>query len=456
MVNLLNGGMTFFGIPIGGDSHTAKIWLIVFQVLIVVVVISAILFLLLSKKFKKKSSAQKVTQKTKVVRKIEVVQPKNQIVQQVSVPQAEAVVERQLTGISLDLSLVKRDFITGEQFNSNGLVVRAEYNIAPTAETYVDYDVIDYDTYARLERRGKATGLYVIKPYMYIAGTRVVTVKFKNYSVEYPISITTDTQKIDDTLQAVDVPPVAVEELVVPTTAQEENTAYTPSVAPVDDATPYINVEPAPEQQTMFVAQRDVQIVEEDAYEATLRYDRSFMARFIQSEDEIKHWYTDIKNDLLSYKGVKARMSWKRETFKCGGKLVLAKLAYRGKVLCVFLPLKLEDYSKIYPVEDASDASCYEDTPLMIRLKNPKRIEIARTLIRQVMAENGMQIDTHESVDYYLPYEGVLNLINKGLIKRNIRTPEHEAIFNGGSNTEDEDDPLTLTKVGPGIYVTKK
>ena len=440
MVHLLNEGMTIFGIPIGGNSNAAIAWLIVVQVIIVAVVISAILFFVLSKK--KKRTRQKVVHTTSAV----------------CIEEPQPPVERMLTGISLDLTLVKKDFIVGEQFNSDGLVVRGDYNLPPTVETHVDYDVIDYDTYARLERRGKATGLYVIKPYMYIAGVKVVTVKYKNYSVEYPISIAESYQVNEPAVQSADMPSVTNEEQVTVSTQLEVDSTSNvvtekqyEMVAPDAAGTEY-----APEQQARFVAQRDLQIVEEDEYEATLRYDRSFMARFIQSEDDVKRWYTDIKNDLLSYNGVKSRMSWKRETFKCGGKLVLAKLAYRGKVLCAFLPLNVADYIKDYPVEDASDASCYEDTPLMIRLKNPKRIEIARKLIRKVMEQNGMKIGSRESVDYYLPYEGILNLINKGLVKRNIRTPEHESIFSQASTTEDEDEPLTLTKVGPGIYVTKK
>ena len=144
-----------------------------------------------------------------------------------------------------------------------------------------------------------------------------------------------------------------------------------------------------------------------------MRYDKSFTARLIQSDDEIKHWYTDLKNELLSYKGVKGRVSWKRETFKCGGKLVLAKLAYRGKRLCLFLPLNLSDYSEIYHVEDASDMSCYEDTPLMVRFKNPKRVEIAKDLIAKVMEQNGIIRIPRDSVDYYVPYEGIVELIKK-------------------------------------------
>ena len=187
------------------------------------------------------------------------------------------------------------------------------------------------------------------------------------------------------------------------------------------------------EQETLTM--EEIQLValeettsDENVEAGALRYDKSFTARLIQSDDEIKGWYNDIKNELLCYKGVKGRISWKRETFKCGGKLVLAKLAFRGKRLCLFLPLSVAEHVNDYTIEDASE-NCYKDTPMMIRLKNPKRVQDAKELIAKIMAGHGLQRIAREPVDYYLPYEGLLALINKGLVKREIRTAEEEAIF---------------------------
>ena len=212
-------------------------------------------------------------------------------------------------------------------------------------------------------------------------------------------------------------------------------------------------------QPTVIVQRADPIMIEEESVSSRLRYDKSFTAKLIQSEDEVKYWYTEIKNELLSYKGVKGRISWKRETFKCGGKLVLAKLAYRGKMLCLFLPLNVADYDEEYHVESASE-SCYEDTPCMIRLKNRKRVKIALKLISNVMEQNAMvQVPNYVSEDFYMPYEGILELIKKGLIKRELRTPQDEAIFEKDSATaatSEEDETFELKQVAPGIYVTKK
>lgn len=443
MVNLLNAA-TFFGKPLSWSSQTTATLLIVLQSLIVVAIIALILYFVLHGKVKKKASNDVVST---------VVQPEMDNSELIVLQEAEPTVQRVLTGISLDLTVVQREFKAGDEFDCKGLVVNSEYNLAPTLETVIDYNIIDDERYVRLKRRGAPPAVYVIKPYMYTVGVKVVTVKLEDYSVDYAITVEKRASKHkakQTTEQIVEEPIEPVVEVVYEPTVVESDVV-------VDEPIEEEITVPESTQTPTTVLQRDLRIVEEEAFEAILRYDRSFLARLIQSEDELKHWYTDIKNDILSYKGAKARVSWKRETFKCGGKLVLAKLAFRGKVLCIFLPLKFADFEKDYPVEDASDTACYEDTPLMLRLKNAKRLDIARELIKIVMEQHAMKPAPHyESVDYYMPYEGIFNLINKGLVKRNIRTSEDEAIFARDSVVQDDDDLLTLTKVGPGIYVTKK
>ena len=175
--------------------------------------------------------------------------------------------------------------------------------------------------------------------------------------------------------------------------------------------------------------------------EYSKKYDKSFTARLIQSEDEIKDWYTELKNYLLSYKKVNDRMSWKRETYKQGRNMV-AKMSYRGKTLCLFLPLNPDDYlDSKYKVEDASENATFVDTPCMYRIKNERRAKYAMELIDEVMARLGGVKYNRDSVDYYLPYEGVVELIGKGLIKRDIKSSADEMIFvTGGAHNTNKGD----------------
>ena len=143
-----------------------------------------------------------------------------------------------------------------------------------------------------------------------------------------------------------------------------------------------------------------------------------------------------LKNELLSYKKVKSRMSWKRETFRMG-KEVVARLGYRGNTLCIYLPLNPADYAESkYKVEDVSDLAMYADTPCMYRLKNERRIRYAIKLFAGVMEKTGGVRIERVAEDYYLPYEGIVELIGEGLAKRVIKKKSDEPIFLQGTASE--------------------
>ena len=222
---------------------------------------------------------------------------------------------------------------------------------------------------------------------------------------------------------------VPVEKIVeVPVEKVVEVPVEAPVAEPAPEPTPVV-VEKIIEKVVEQPKVVETVVIGEESVEASrLRYDKSFEAKFIQSDDEVKHWYTEVKNELLSYKGCKGRISWKRETFKAK-KEVVAKLVFRGNTLCLFLPLNVADFVDDKNVEDASNLPVYEDTPVMVRIKNEKRKRLALELIGRVMAERQILCGAHQTEDFYLPYEGVVELINRGLIKREIKTVEDEAIF---------------------------
>ena len=342
--------------------------------------------------------------------------------------QSQRDVERELVGISLDLGIVQREFELGEEFNCAGLVVHATYNLKPTLESLVDYALVDEDSFSRWDKINKVDGVFVIRPRLNSTGIKVVTVKYEDLTVAYTVSV-----KPPVVAEA----PVVVEKTVeVPVQEPAPDPVVVERVVekivevPVEKVVEKV-VEKPVEKIVEKVVEKPVEtvIINEESIDAgRLRYDKSFEARFIQSDDEVKHWYTEIKNILLSYKGCKSRISWKRETFKAK-KEVVAKLVFRGNTLCLFVPLKVADYTENKEIEDASNLPVYEDTPVMIRLKNEKRKRLAITLIEKVMMERGILHGAHVSEDFYLPYEGVVELINRGLIKREIKTVEDEAIF---------------------------
>ena len=118
-----------------------------------------------------------------------------------------------------------------------------------------------------------------------------------------------------------------------------------------------------------------------------VRYNRSFTARIIQASDEIKSRYSELKNYILSYKGVKNRISWKRESFRIG-RNTFACFVMRGKTLCLCLatdPARFADTK--YKVIDLSVRSPKNKMPSMYRILNDRRVKYAKEIIDMLMAE---------------------------------------------------------------------
>ncbi|MDE7158072.1 MAG: hypothetical protein K2N74_00700 [Clostridiales bacterium] len=152
--------------------------------------------------------------------------------------------------------------------------------------------------------------------------------------------------------------------------------------------------------------------------ERTEMLNKSFTAKIIQLDEVSKQWYSLLKNELLSYRKVRARMSWKRETYRLGRKCA-ARFVVRGKRLCLQLALSAESYAGTrYRVEDISDVKSCADAPCLYRIKNARRAEYAKKLIADVMAQLGVEKAETAAENYVLPFESTDELIARGLIKK--------------------------------------
>lgn len=151
----------------------------------------------------------------------------------------------------------------------------------------------------------------------------------------------------------------------------------------------------------------------------SVRYDRSLTAKLAQLKNESKEWYSQLKNELLSYERVKDRMSWKRETFRIG-RVPIARLIVRGKTLCLLLAVEPAGYSGTkYSVEDVSNVASTADTPTLYRIKSVRRLKYAKEMIAGIMKELKIfKNPRYEMQDFFIPYEGDMALMQRGLVKR--------------------------------------
>ena len=146
-----------------------------------------------------------------------------------------------------------------------------------------------------------------------------------------------------------------------------------------------------------------------------IRYNKSFTAKLIQSSDETKKYYGELKNEVLSYAKAKSRVSWAYDSVNAG-RVAVAKFGVRGKTLCLYLPLKAEELDEKYKVETI-ESTKYSAVPCMYRIKNDRRLRYAKELIAMVYTNLGLEKGETKAENYYLPYETTEALIGKELIK---------------------------------------
>ena len=146
-----------------------------------------------------------------------------------------------------------------------------------------------------------------------------------------------------------------------------------------------------------------------------IRYNKSFIAKLIQSDDELKGYYGKLKNEALSYQKTTSRISWSFDSIN-SGKNPVVKFGIRRKTLCLYFPLNVGELDEKYKVEEV-DSKKYQKVPCMYRIKNERRFEYAKQLIEIVCSSLGLEKGEAQNEDYYLPFETTEALIEKKLIK---------------------------------------
>ncbi len=150
-----------------------------------------------------------------------------------------------------------------------------------------------------------------------------------------------------------------------------------------------------------------------------MRYNRSFIARIIQSTDDQKGYYGEVRNALLSYKKVNSNIAWGAERFH-KGRETIARFKIRGKTLCLYLALnpKEHEYS-VYHHKDVSGVRMFDGTPMMIKVQSPRGVKKAIRLIDEMLEARGGIKRNVPQRDYaaMYPYETIEELIEDGLVK---------------------------------------
>jgi ribosomal protein L15 len=196
----------------------------------------------------------------------------------------------------------------------------------------------------------------------------------------------------------------------IPAPSGSPAAAETPSGAYLDHGKPVVIADENGEVTEM------VRSVDEAGMAVIVRYKKSFQAKLIQSSDETKDYYGRLKNEFLSYKNVKSRISWNCDSINAG-KTPLAKFTIRGKTLCLYFALTAEDIGEPKYKVEYPEVKKYEDVPCLFRVSGPRRVKYAMELFALAAAKCGSERGKDKNEDYYLPYEHLKPLLERGLVK---------------------------------------
>ncbi len=159
-----------------------------------------------------------------------------------------------------------------------------------------------------------------------------------------------------------------------------------------------------------------------DGVVMTTRFKRSFKAKIIESDEEVKGYYFSLKNALLSYARITSQMSWSNDRYAFAGETV-AKISVRGKTLCLYLALNPDEFpSSVYHQRFAGDIKMYEKTPMMVKVKSGVALKRAVRLVEMLMENLGTGKADRDAVDYSAEFatRSEEQLLAEGLIKTAI------------------------------------
>ena len=114
------------------------------------------------------------------------------------------------------------------------------------------------------------------------------------------------------------------------------------------------------------------------------KYNKSFTAKMMLSEENVKQYYCEVVNRLLSYKKATYRVYWRQASVRAGMK-TLAKFAIRGKTLYMYLALDPQQYvGTKYAAKDMSQVKKYASVPVRVKIKSPRSVKFANELVEKL------------------------------------------------------------------------
>lgn len=150
-----------------------------------------------------------------------------------------------------------------------------------------------------------------------------------------------------------------------------------------------------------------------------ITYNKSFQARTALAKEKTRNYYKEIKEELLSYKGIRSRISWQYDSFSYKREKI-AIMTIRGNTLSLYLKLDLNSLGEPkYKLIDESHKKSYEDTPIMLKIRGSRTLKYAKELINLICEDLEYKHHKLNNLKFndYFKNRTLAEFIDLGLVK---------------------------------------
>lgn len=150
---------------------------------------------------------------------------------------------------------------------------------------------------------------------------------------------------------------------------------------------------------------------------------RTFMEKYEGLDDSTKAKYMEIRRELLSYAGVRSRISKHCDSYRFK-KEIKVKINIQGKTLKIFFALDPKAYKgTTYPIIDVSGKKVYAEVPTLLKVKSDLSVKRAKQLIADLMDENDIERLPEAPTDNDLVMRQDLDIIRRSFVEKMLKAP---------------------------------
>lgn len=132
------------------------------------------------------------------------------------------------------------------------------------------------------------------------------------------------------------------------------------------------------------VAQEENEQEDENKLNIPESQKKPFAEKLVTAKEETQGYFNTIHNELVSYKKVSSRISFRGISYR-KGRTLLAKMGLRGKTLTGYFNLNVDDFNKnVFFQKDMSSVKAYEEVPFAVKIKSDRACNNATKLVNSL------------------------------------------------------------------------